>query len=800
MTTRDEREVYMGRLRRVYDSLKGKWRGQKEVKVNVRRLYDSIQRDAIRTDPTEAFFVKTRRRWIRRRGMAGRSLSVGESEAEGMGEDGEEDNIRKLVDIMLVYTLEHEGISYTQGMTDLLSPILYVMGNEDDAYIVYCAMMERIKNNFGTWCLGTLHKIERLKHICEVLDPQLYSYLVNTIEEDAFTLFFGMVLIECRREFSFQDSLHLLEVVWAAAQCEEGGENGLGGGNGIGVSAMDASGRVSLNAGEGGEGLGVSERSASGGMGLDAGRGEGLGTPGFPGVGVDSGLGVGLSASGRDGLATSGLGQADSAIDSSWAKFMTYESPEIVRQVFGLAKSPYAAILLRRSSEMSSLDEEDFGAASGRSGSPYSDVFTPTHERASPGGTVTMDEETLVVEVEIEEEREEEGTPHYDTGVRSASCPRVQEAATTAVHGDDARGSTARERSLSDSSLPSPTVRGARPTTEELLDSARPGVGAEPRSGVVVHLSNEMSDMSSVSSNGVAASLNDVAMPSKTIRGQNGTLAKRASDPMLVRHRVKELDEDPFAVSPIVNGKGSSGSSSYVTANDSREVSINAHIAAPPLLIYPRGASPEPPSDNSIDFAGPVRMPTDLRGQIEAMNPSHSFDAEAANLNSRLSPLAPFFDTMQQMASAVDRNVGSPRSSDGAVHAHSRTNSDVSLIISQLMSIERSAPQVSPASSLGIPFAQSFSLFVCLAILFQHRAEVVRGELDFVGLSVLMNNNAGRQNLDRTLCYARFLHGQYRNYQRMCFGEGPGNAQWLDSAAGEREGGGAGGVATSTPA
>ena len=126
--------------------------------------------------------------------------------------------MEKLVNITAVFTLEHTEVSYTQGMTDLLSPILYVMEREDDAYIVFSAMVQRISDNFGIWCEGTLKKIERLRHLCSVLDPQLSAYL-DSIQDDAFALFFGMVLIECRREFSFESSFRLLEVIWAAALC-----------------------------------------------------------------------------------------------------------------------------------------------------------------------------------------------------------------------------------------------------------------------------------------------------------------------------------------------------------------------------------------------------------------------------------------------------------------------------------------------------------------------------------------------------------------------------------------------------
>ena len=81
----------------------------------------------------------------------------------------------------------------------------------------FAAMFERIKVNFTEWCEGTLNKLERLKHLCEVLDPELYAQLTLQQDEDPFVLFFGMVLIECRREFSFQDGLHLFEVLWSAA-------------------------------------------------------------------------------------------------------------------------------------------------------------------------------------------------------------------------------------------------------------------------------------------------------------------------------------------------------------------------------------------------------------------------------------------------------------------------------------------------------------------------------------------------------------------------------------------------------
>ena len=182
----------------------GKWIGTDDNDDEVRHLLDAVRRDAVRTDPGNPFYAISDAHYSSRINLC---------------ESSDEDNIQKLVNIITIYTLEHGACAYTQGMTDILSPILYVMKHEADAYICFSAMVERIRNHFETWCVGTLLKLERLKHLCEVLDPALYHHLKESIEEDAFALFFGMVLIECRREFSFEDSFHLLEAIWAAVAC-----------------------------------------------------------------------------------------------------------------------------------------------------------------------------------------------------------------------------------------------------------------------------------------------------------------------------------------------------------------------------------------------------------------------------------------------------------------------------------------------------------------------------------------------------------------------------------------------------
>ena len=185
MVSQADRQAYFTKLRHVYEKLKKKWVDQKHDR-SVRRLYDMVKRDAERTDVTMEFYS----------GPANQ-------------------NVRKLVNIVVTYIQEHPNVSYTQGMTDMLSPLLYIMNEEADAYICYSCLLQHVQDNFSPECQGALEKIEALKHLCEVLAPHLYNYL-EELDQDAFTLCFGMILIECRREFSFKDSINLLEVITAS--------------------------------------------------------------------------------------------------------------------------------------------------------------------------------------------------------------------------------------------------------------------------------------------------------------------------------------------------------------------------------------------------------------------------------------------------------------------------------------------------------------------------------------------------------------------------------------------------------
>lgn len=667
--------MYIVKLRRVYDSLKGRWLGsQGENSSLYQRLCENVRRDAVRTDPTESFYTSREDR--------GRA---------------DEDNIQKLVNILVIYTLEHQGVSYTQGMTDLLSPILYVMQREADAYLCFAAMLERIRQNFSTWCTGTLNKVERLRHLCEVLDPKLHSYLANNIQEDAFALFFGMVLIECRREFSFQDSFHLLEVIWSSVISMQPPE-----------SEMEQSSSQPLS-------------------------------------------------------------------QSQWARYMTYESQDVVQQVFGEMQSPYSAEPLGRTISISqysrnpSLDTQVSVSSLLRHSAPLR-IDTHTEEPLEP---VTVDQHqnrsyTPPVSLEIEHSGTHEPRKRSltDPSSNQTTSPSIQEVPILSAPTQRSSGKLNSSYSHSES---------------ELYDSFSYTVPGRSKD----RNRTELSEMSSMSSGNGSSNFQASLRSSEGARPENRSNANSGSSSRSTGHKsstspkLEISTESAYGAAVLCKAPDNlpeAQSSSEPNCHLSEDVPVFESSDNSELNEGVEKDGPTPIQSHSQATSRTDRLPSGSLPQRILSISEDEDDAAILSVRgedfspvpSRVTPVA-FFDTMEQLATTST----SP-------HHRSRANSDVSGIISQLISIEQSAPHVSREGSLQVPFSNSFPLFICLAILVQNRVQIMQRTLDFVGLSVLLNTQAGMQNLSSTLRVARHLYSIYRRYQAMCSCTGDGLNVWLD--------------------
>uniref|UniRef100_A0A2I3TCJ8 TBC1 domain family member 17 n=1 Tax=Pan troglodytes TaxID=9598 RepID=A0A2I3TCJ8_PANTR len=143
-----------------------------------------IERDVSRTDRTNKFY-----------------------------EGPENPGLGLLNDILLTYCMYHFDLGYVQGMSDLLSPILYVIQNEVDAFWCFCGFMELVQGNFEESQETMKRQLGRLLLLLRVLDPLLCDFL-DSQDSGSLCFCFRWLLIWFKREFPFPDVLRLWEVLW----------------------------------------------------------------------------------------------------------------------------------------------------------------------------------------------------------------------------------------------------------------------------------------------------------------------------------------------------------------------------------------------------------------------------------------------------------------------------------------------------------------------------------------------------------------------------------------------------------
>jgi len=100
-------------------------------------------------------------------------------------------------------------------MSDILSPLLIVMKDEGQAYISFCSLMSRMAGNFFSDGKLMTTKFEHLSQLIQHIDPEFYSYLKFRHSDDLLFCY-RWLLLELKREFSFEDACLALEVLWSS--------------------------------------------------------------------------------------------------------------------------------------------------------------------------------------------------------------------------------------------------------------------------------------------------------------------------------------------------------------------------------------------------------------------------------------------------------------------------------------------------------------------------------------------------------------------------------------------------------
>ncbi|XP_022645760.1 TBC1 domain family member 25-like isoform X2 [Varroa destructor] len=188
--TGDQRIQYMKHKANEYYTLRSTWVDmQKRGVVNEEMQYviNLVSKDVLRTDRTHRFYAG--------------------------GDDNK--NVAKLFRILTTFALNHPSVSYCQGMSDLASPLLVTMNNEAHAYICFTALMQRLKPNFNINGLAITEKFAHLSLLLQHYDPEFFDYLKSNGADDLLYCY-RWLLLELKREFSFDDALCMLEVLWSS--------------------------------------------------------------------------------------------------------------------------------------------------------------------------------------------------------------------------------------------------------------------------------------------------------------------------------------------------------------------------------------------------------------------------------------------------------------------------------------------------------------------------------------------------------------------------------------------------------
>ncbi|XP_023545989.1 TBC1 domain family member 15 [Cucurbita pepo subsp. pepo] len=187
-STYAEREYLQSMKRSEYLTIKNQWQSispeQAKRFTKFKERKGLIEKDVVRTDRSLSFF------------------------------DGDENpNVKLLHDILLTYSFYNFDLGYCQGMSDFLSPILFVLGDESESFWCFVALMERLGPNFNRDQTGMHCQLFAISKLVELLDTPLHNYFS---QHDCLNYFFCFrwVLIQFKREFEYEKVMHLWEVLW----------------------------------------------------------------------------------------------------------------------------------------------------------------------------------------------------------------------------------------------------------------------------------------------------------------------------------------------------------------------------------------------------------------------------------------------------------------------------------------------------------------------------------------------------------------------------------------------------------
>ncbi|KAJ2946155.1 hypothetical protein O0L34_g5086 [Tuta absoluta] len=193
-STYDEREIILQIRTREYDEVT-KRRLEKmtpeQHAVFRKNVQCVIEKDVVRTDRGNPFFA---------------------------GENNY--NIEVMKNILLNYAVYNPVLGYTQGMSDLLAPVLCEIKNEAEAFWCFVGLMQRAIFVCTPTDNDMDNNLSYLRELIRIMLPNFYKHLEKHV--DAMELLFchRWILLCFKREFTEAVALRMWEACWANYQTD----------------------------------------------------------------------------------------------------------------------------------------------------------------------------------------------------------------------------------------------------------------------------------------------------------------------------------------------------------------------------------------------------------------------------------------------------------------------------------------------------------------------------------------------------------------------------------------------------
>ncbi|XP_072260064.1 TBC1 domain family member 16 isoform X2 [Pyxicephalus adspersus] len=155
-----------------------------------RNVQFTVDKDVVRTDRSNQFF---------------------------RGEDNP--NVEAMRRILLNYAVHCPGVGYSQGMSDLVAPLLAEILDESDTYWCFVGLMQNTIF-ISSPCDEDMEKqLMYLRELLRLVYPRFYQHLLSLGEDGLQMLFCHRWILLCfKREFPDSEALRMWEACWAHYQ------------------------------------------------------------------------------------------------------------------------------------------------------------------------------------------------------------------------------------------------------------------------------------------------------------------------------------------------------------------------------------------------------------------------------------------------------------------------------------------------------------------------------------------------------------------------------------------------------